>query len=100
MNTNRLLMGMLMLWVAVATHAQGFAIDPTKPVSAADVEVTAMNYAIFEKDSIRVVAPEDLDMAWEQGNALDLPFTGNNKCPTHDYLPHYQCRGATSQSWR
>ena len=50
----------LCLWATVVAYGQGFAIDPTKPVSAADVVITAHNLAFFDEDSLRVVAPEDV----------------------------------------
>ena len=50
----------LCLWATVVAYGQGFAIDPTKPVSAADVAITAHNLAFFDEDSLRVVAPEDV----------------------------------------
>lgn len=50
----------LCIWVSIVAYGQGFAIDPTKPVSAADVVITAHNLAFFDEDSLRVVAPEDV----------------------------------------
>lgn len=49
------------LLTGMTAMAQGFGIDPREEVSASDVQVTAVNVAVMDGDSIRVVAPEDAE---------------------------------------
>jgi hypothetical protein len=53
----------VVLMTAMSAKSQDFAIDPSQPVSVADVEVTAVNYAFFDNDSIHVVSPDKVGPA-------------------------------------
>ena len=54
---------------------QGFNIDPSQPVSAADVKIIAENVAFFDEDSIRIVSTDEVEPAIAQRRANNNDFT-------------------------
>ena len=69
---------------------QGFNIDPSKPVSAADVKIIAENVAFFDEDSIRIVSTDEVEPAIAQRRANDNDFTSegmalNRKAHLYSY---------------
>ena len=51
------------LLAATVARGQNFAIDPTKPVDASEVEIMAVNVALFEGDSVHIVSPDKVEAA-------------------------------------
>lgn len=76
--TKRKLFSFLIVLMSMTAMGQGFAIDPNAPVSADEVEVTKVNAAILDKDSIRVVALDDAEeaIASRRASAEELTFEG------------------------
>lgn len=60
--SRRILLSFVLL-VAMVARGQNFAIDSAKPVNVSDVEVTAVNYALFSDDSIHIVSPDKMKAA-------------------------------------
>ena len=51
------------LLAATVARGQNFAIDPKKPVDASEVEIMAVNVALFEGDSVHIVSPDKVEAA-------------------------------------
>ena len=69
---------------------QGFNIDPSQPVSAADVKIIAENVAFFDEDSIRIVSTDEVEPAIAQRRANNNDFTSegmalNRKAHLYSY---------------
>ena len=74
----------VVLMAAMSAQGQEFAIDPSQPVSVADVEVTAVNYAFFDNDSIHVVSPDKVGPARapRRVSANELQWQGWAEAPS------------------
>ena len=74
----------VVLMTAMSAKSQDFAIDPSQPVSVADVEVTAVNYAFIDNDSIHIVSPDKIRLARgpRRVSANELQWQGWAEAPS------------------
>ena len=59
------------LLAATVARGQNFAIDPSKPADASEVEITAVNMAIIDGDSIHIVSPDEVEPAMARSVSAD-----------------------------
>ena len=66
---------MFALLAVMTGSGQNYSIDPSQPVSSADVEITAVNVAFFDNDSIRIVEARYDNGYTETHTYLAIPTT-------------------------
>ena len=66
---------MFALLAVMTGSGQNYSIDPSQPVSSADVEITAVNVAFFDNDSIRIVSPDEAKPAMARRRVMSNDIT-------------------------
>lgn len=82
---------MFALLAVMTGSGQNYSIDPSQPVSSADVEITAVNVAFFDNDSIRIVSPDEAKPAMARRRVMsnDITNEGDGGGPANVKLYSY-----------